>query len=131
MLDELQIDMAEVVGRQTFAAGTHAWGPLLVPLGATQVLWLLSRADVTTLTGRFDWALEVTYDAGLTWESLGGAGLELTTCGKASGDFAISNYGRASGSQRPLADPMNGRRLLRGTLTTRESATLSVTVEFT
>lgn len=130
MRDDDDDDMPELISRQAVVAGTQPWGPVQVPLGATVAIFTVSRADVRTLTGRLDWTLDVSYDNGQTWDSLGGAGHEFVGCGQSSGDFSIPTYGRASGSWREIAEPANGRRLLRGTVTTRETTTLAVTVDF-
>lgn len=149
------------ISRATYQAGTREWGPVAVPTGLSVLDVRVDRTDWTDAAARLAWTMELSPDAGATWYSLGGAAIDLATCGHAPDAVNPFTGTRMSGTRRHLqiietpdhqqwiagydaaapmpegwqylqgAEPASTTRRLRGTFTASTPGTVRVTIEAT
>ena len=106
-------------------SGKTPWGPITPTAGAVAVEIVIDRTTLSLLTQPLSWALELSTDAGATWKPWGEA-----TC--AAGTITLSLVVQTQSSFIvDLPTPADANTRLRGSITTLEPLTNTVTVKMT
>lgn len=121
---------------QARGAGSVSFGPVAIPRGYSRITVQIDLQQVASLTAAFQLAVEVSLD-GTTWQSAGGAGLDLSRSGyvldagvirRPDADSMGPGPVRVAGLSVPLFGTDLTTRQVRGTLTCSEPATSGATV---
>lgn len=110
----------------TLLAGKTSFGPLTPPVGLSSVQVAIDRAGLALLTQPISWQIELSLDAGAAWTPWGGAGtapgqlLDINLAVITESSFTV-NFPR----------PTDANTRVRGSITTLEPLTTSVTVRMT
>lgn len=110
----------------TLLAGKTSFGPLTPPSGLSSVQVAIDRAGLALLTQPINWQIDLSLDAGATWLQWGGAGtvagqlLDLTLAVITESSFTMN-----------FPKPTDANTRVRGSVTTLEPLTTSVTVRMT
>jgi hypothetical protein len=107
-------------------AGTTPFGPITPPAGLSTVQVAIDRTNLALLTQPITWKIDLSLDAGATWTAWGGAGCPAGTVT----DVNLVVQTESSFTVRfPQLTDANTR--VRGSITTGEPITTSVTVRMT
>jgi hypothetical protein len=108
-------------------AGTTPFGPVTPPLGISTVQVAIDRAGLALLTQPITWQIELSLDAGATWTPWGAAGCPA---GQVTDPISLAVITESSFTiSFPRSTDANTR--VRGSITTLEPVTTSVTVRMT
>lgn len=103
--------------------GKTTWGPITPPVGTTAIQVAIDRTSLGLLTQMISWDAEISFDAEGTWWGCGGTG---AFAGQIT-DVVLGLLTESSFIQTlPAPTDVNAR--LRGSITTLEPLTTSVTV---
>jgi hypothetical protein len=111
----------------TLLAGTTPFGPITPPAGLSTVQIAIDRTNLSLLTQPISWQIDLSLDAGATWTSWGGAGCPA---GQLTNQITLAVITESSFTVNfPQLTDANTR--VRGSITTLEPITTSVTVRMT
>lgn len=126
----------ELLENSVRPAGSLDFGPVDIPDGFGFLGIMFDLRNVISLTAQFNAMVEVSYDGGQTWESLGGGGLDLAVSGyrivdnklmRSDSDPQGPGPVRCFGEMIFLKRTDNPRKI-RGTLSQTEASEIGVTV---
>lgn len=107
----------------TLLAGKTAFGPITPPPGLSTVQVAVDRTGLALLTQPINWQIDLSLDSGVTWLPWGGAGCQAGTVTdrnlvvQTESSFTVS-----------FPRPTDANTRVRGSITTLESVTTSVTI---
>jgi len=122
---------------QSRAAGSVSFGPLPIPAGYSNFQVLFDLQQVNSLTAQFTALVELSFDGGANWQTVGDYGLDLAQSGyrlvstqllRALDDAYGPGPVRYFGSSVRLMQTDNTTRQIRGTLTCSEALVSGVTL---
>ena len=122
---------------QSRAAGSVNFGPLAVPVGYSQFQVMFDLQQVNSLTAQFTAQIDLSFDGGANFVTVGSYGLDLALSGYrlVTGQLLRAlddNYGpgpvRYFGSSIRLTQTDNTTRQIRGTVTCSEALISGVTL---
>jgi hypothetical protein len=107
-------------------AGKTNWGPITPVVGTVAIQIAIDRAGLALLTQPFTWNAELSTDAGLTWNSIGGGG---SVAGQIS-DIHLVLFTESS-TTKNLPTATNANTRLRGSITLGETVVTTITIRQT
>jgi hypothetical protein len=118
-------------------AGSVPFGPISIPAGYTSFSVMFDLQQITSLTATLSAIVEISFDAGATWQTVGDYALSLAQSGyrliggvltRALDDPLGNGPVRYFGSSARLAQTESTTRQVRGTLTSTEALISGVTL---
>lgn len=127
----------DLVAIASHGAGSLPFGPFAVPAGYTQLMVVFDLRQVDTLTATLTAAVEVSFDSGGNWTSVGSGTLSLPSSGyvlngsvltRSAGDPLGPGPVRMFGKSFMLKQTDLSTRQVRGTLSIDEALISGVTL---
>lgn len=120
---------ASILLTGSLPTGVTSFGPITPTVGVTSIQVAVDRTNLALLTKQINWALELSTDAGATWIPWGGASCPAGQIMTGTGiGGALIPQVRTESSFTVTIPPADVNTRLRGSITTLEPLTTSVTV---
>ena len=126
------ISVSSVFATQLWQAGAKSIGPVVLPDKFSGGMLLVDLTQLADLTCNIVVAMELSLDNGVTWQSLGGWGVNVPTSGYHFNASVLVDANndpiRVTGNYLRLIEPINAVRQVRAVATLSKPAVIGMSI---